>query len=311
MKIVLIGLGTVGQAFYNLLKDKGREDDIAQVIVKDRQKTRSIPNSKLSFNWEAYVQDPSYDVVVELTDDAKVAREIAELALRNGKVLISANKKMLAENLPDLVKLSKIYGGSLHFEAAVAGAIPVIRTLNHYFEQDEILGIEGILNGSSNYILDQINAGADYESALKQAQDLGFAESNPYLDVSGWDAAYKLSLLIFLANGDYIPPSELQVSGLEYLAAHQKSEGKVKLVAEWHRDKLSPPGVALKTVHEKHPLASIPNEENAILLHSRHGGSYLFRGKGAGAKPTAWAVYSDLKNLWPETQKSAAVSLLN
>lgn len=293
------------------MKDKGREQDIAQVVVKDPHKKRAIPRSKLSYDFQSFLEDPSYSVVVELIDDAQAAKQIAEIALKSGKVLISANKKMLAENLPDLVKLSKIYGGSLHFEAAVAGAIPVIRTLNHYFEQDEILGIEGILNGSSNYILDQINAGTDYESALKQAQDLGFAESNPYLDVSGWDAAYKLSLLIFLANGDYIPPSKLQVSGLEYLAAHQKSEGKVKLVAEWHRDKLSPPGVALKAIHRKHPLASIPKEENAILLHSRHGGSYLFRGKGAGAKPTAWAVYSDLKNLWTETQKSAAVSLLN
>lgn len=302
MKIVLIGLGTVGQAFYTLLKDKGREEDIAQVVVKDPNKKRLIPASKLSYSYQQYINDPSYHVVVELIDDAAVAKEIAVQALRKGKVLISANKKMLAENLPYLIELTKQFGGAIHFEAAVAGAIPVIRTLKHYFEHDEILGIEGILNGSSNYILDRVNAGSTFDAALKKAQDLGFAESNPHLDVSGWDAAFKLSLLIYLAQGQYIAPIDLKVSGLEKLANYEHSDAKLKLIAEWRLELEWKSGVSLKEIDFSHPLAHIPNEENAVLIHSLHGGSYLFQGKGAGAKPTAWAVYSDLKNLEPKQE---------
>jgi len=295
MKILLIGLGTVGQAFYNLLKNKGLADQVKYIVVKDPFKTRGAPEELIHFNWQELINDPELDVVVELIDDAEVAREIADKALSLGKHYISANKKMLAENLASL-QAKKPQQTELLFEAAVAGAIPIVKTLQSYFEAGEVLGIEGILNGSTNYILEEIAKGNSYDLALAKAQSLGFAESDPFLDVSGWDATYKLSLITQLTGGPQIPPQAIERSGLNSLKTLIPPGRKPKLIASWQVDG-SNTKVGLEYLPLDHPLAQIPAEENAILIHTENGGSYLLRGKGAGAKPTAWAVYSDLKKL--------------
>lgn len=300
MKILLIGLGTVGQSFYDLLEKKGLNKLVKYIVVKDPQKSRQVATELIHYQWSGLIEDEEIDYVVELIDDAQVALSIARQTLSAGKVLISANKKMLADHLPELEGLKASFGGDIAYEASVAGAIPIIKTLRQYFEQGEVLGIEAILNGSTNYILEQVAQGHSYELALQNAQALGFAESDPFLDVSGWDATYKLSLLIYLASGHYIPPQKIPRSGLELLEGAKTSpnlERKPKLIATWSAEKENQTKVGLEYLDHSHPLFAIPAEENAILLHTVHGGSYLLQGKGAGANPTAWAVYSDLKAL--------------
>lgn len=298
MKILLIGLGTVGQAFYELLAEKGLEDLVKYVVVKQADKGRNAALSKISYSWEDKIVDPEIDCVVELIDDALVAQDIAFRSLSLNKHYISANKKMLAENLRDLKKLEEGSEGELLYEAAVAGAIPIVKTLGYYFETDELIGIEGILNGSTNYILEELAQGKSYEAALAQAQALGFAESDPYLDVSGWDATYKLSLLIYLASGNIVLPQSIQRSGINRSNAIRKPDLQLKLIASWNSKDKSKAKVGLEYLKQDHPLARIPAEENAILIHTKNGGSYLLQGKGAGAKPTAWAVYSDFKKIF-------------
>lgn len=297
MKIALIGLGTVGQAFYELLEAKNLADKVKYIVVKDPQKQRLKTGSQIGFDWTKPLSDPEITHVVELIDDADEAFKIAEAALSRGLHFISANKKMLAENLKQLLDWEQGFGGQLYFEASVAGAIPIIRTLKEYFEYEEVTGLEAILNGSTNFILESIAQGLDYKEALAQAQSLGFAESDPFLDVSGWDPTYKLSILIYLVSGTLIKPENIRRSGLETLDPQWSigRDHKAKLIASWQTQGALKAKVGLKYLEKEHPLYHVAREENAILVHSQHGGSYLLQGKGAGAKPTAWAVYADLK----------------
>ncbi|RZK36405.1 MAG: homoserine dehydrogenase, partial [Hymenobacter sp.] len=185
--IGLFGFGVVGQGLHAVLeRTPGLRARIGRIGVKNRTKARSLPAELFTFDKQDLLDDPGLDVIVELIDDADDAYLIVKEALLNGKAVVTANKKMLAEHLPELIELQKTTGTPLLYEAAACASLPVIRNLEEYYDTDLLASVEGIINGSTNYILTAMNRdGQPYAAALAKAQQLGFAESNPALDVEG------------------------------------------------------------------------------------------------------------------------------
>ena len=189
LKLGLFGFGCVGQGLYHVLHEThGVKAEIKKICVKNRNKTRPIPDHFFIYDRNEILNDPDIDIIVELIDDSRAAYEIVKTALEHGKAVVTANKKMLAEHLEEIYLLQQKYGKPVLYEGAVCGSIPILRNLEEYYDNDLISSIEGIFNGSTNYILTKVfDEKKSYEDALKQAQDLGFAESDPSLDVKGYD----------------------------------------------------------------------------------------------------------------------------
>ena len=198
LQIGLFGFGVVGEGIYKvLLQTPSLSAAIKKVCIKHADKKRDADASLFTTRYEEILNDPEIDLVVELIDDAKEAYKIVSTALKNKKSVVSANKKMIAEHLPELISLQNENGVSFLYEAAVCGSIPIIRNLEEYYDNDLLQSICGIVNGSTNYILTKIiEEGLSYQEALQKAQQLGFAESDPSLDVEGLDATNKLTILL-------------------------------------------------------------------------------------------------------------------
>ncbi|GAC1486711.1 MAG: hypothetical protein NVS1B13_14350 [Flavisolibacter sp.] len=251
------------------------------------------------------MNDPEINVVVELIDDADEAFKIVSAALINKKLVVSANKKMIAEHLPQLLELQEQTNGSFLYEASVCGSIPIIRNLEEYFDNDLLQSICGIVNGSTNYILTKIlDEGLSYKEALQNAQQLGFAESNPSLDVEGIDAVNKLTILLAHSYGIVTNPNNLVYMGISRLhagdAAYAAEKGfQVKLIAQ--ASKLSNGKVASyllpQFIKPDSQLFNVKNEYNGVILESKLVDKQFFYGKGAGRYPTASAVVSDISAL--------------
>lgn len=197
LKIGLFGFGVVGEGIYRVLADRPSLGcTVSKIVVKNSSKPRNVSSSLFTTSADDILLDPTIDVVVELIDDATAARDIVITAMKNGKSVVSANKKMIAENLTELLDLQKKQGVSFLYEGAVCGSVPILRNLEEYFDNDLLNHVTGIVNGSTNYILTKMkDEKRSYENSLKAAQENGFAESDPRLDVEGIDAAYKLCLL--------------------------------------------------------------------------------------------------------------------
>lgn len=302
-KIGLFGFGCVGQGLYTLLENN-TTFEIKRIAVKDNAKERNAPDHLFTFNNSDLLDDPEIDIIVELIDDSEVAFDIVSKALEKGKPVVSANKKMIAENLKELLRSQSIHKTPLLYEGAVCGSIPILQTIKNYHNYDEVESIEGIFNGSSNYILSkQFNDGQSYLSALHQAQKLGFAESNPTMDVEGFDAKFKLCLLAYQAFGIIIRPDQVENEGITKLTTDdfefaQNNDFKIKLIAKvekkGHNLSLS---VRPTFIHRSEPLYHIENEENAVVLKSAAAGQQILTGKGAGSLPTGLAVFSDLNHI--------------
>src|SRR5690606_21620056 len=186
LRLGIFGFGVVGQGLYDIIKTKQLNLEIKKFVIKHPDKKRTLPKELFHINPDDILDDPEINTVVELIDDAEAAFEVVSKALRNGKNVVSANKKMIGSHMKELVELQHAHNVSLLYEGAVCGSIPIIRNLEEYYDNELLHSISGIFNGSSNYILSKIfNENLDYTVALKQAQDLGFAESNPILDVGG------------------------------------------------------------------------------------------------------------------------------
>ena len=213
------GFGTVGQGFYKILNQSNQQQfSVKKIAIKNVEKERLLDVALFTTEKNDILKDPSISLVLELIDDSEAAFEIVSQALRNGKDVISANKKMIAEHFSELQQLQKETGQRLLYEAAVAGSIPVLQTINNFHSTSGIQSITAILNGSSNFILSQIVAQKwTYQKALSVAQQNGFAESDPSLDVGGYDARYKLSLLNNFAFGQHIKPDEIPLTGIDNL----------------------------------------------------------------------------------------------
>src|SRR5688572_18626954 len=197
LTIGLFGFGCVGYGLYEVLhKTPGLQTTIKKICVKNPEKERPIAAENFTFDKNAILSDPEINVVVELIDDAEAAFEIVSTALKNGKAVVSANKKMIAENFQELLDLQQEYGVPLLYEAACCASIPIIRNLEEYYDTDLLNSIEGVVNGSCNYILTRLFQGNHtFPEALVEAQKLGFAESDPSLDIEGHDSKFKLQLL--------------------------------------------------------------------------------------------------------------------
>ncbi|OEK05944.1 homoserine dehydrogenase [Roseivirga misakiensis] len=305
INIGLFGFGCVGQGLYETLNNsKNFAGEIKKICIKNAEKSRSLPRRLFTIDKEEIIRDPEIDVIVELIDDANAALEIVTSSLKNGKSVVTANKKMVAENLEFLVKLQNETGKAILYEGAVCGSIPIIRTLEEYFGHEPLDEVKGIFNGSTNYILTKVfNENLDYDEALRQAQSLGFAESDPTLDVKGFDAKYKLSILLTHAFGIYVKPESIVNLGIDHLKntdlEYAREKGfKVKLIAQARRidDKVFA-FVAPQFIGHNDSLSSIDNEFNAVSLTGDFCDEQLFIGKGAGSLPTGAAVLSDISAL--------------
>jgi len=314
--IGLAGFGTVGSGVWNTLQRNGDlitertgggvTLHVAKILVRDRAKARAtvsdVPAGVFTTDWRALVEDPAVDVVVELIGGTTDAFEIVAAALRARKPVVTGNKALLAERGIELFALSRENDTPIHFEAAVAGGIPIIRTVQDSFIGNRIHSFSGIINGTSNYILGRMtDAGLTFEAALAEAQGLGYAEADPALDVNGWDAAHKAILLATLAYGFPIDPARIHVSGIEQVRPTDiqfaKSLGyviKLLAVIREHPDQAVELRVQPSFIAKSHILASVHGVFNAVAVHSDAAGESLFYGRGAGQDPTASSVVADL-----------------
>ncbi len=314
--IGLAGFGTVGSGVWNTLEKNGdlisaRTGEgvsltIAKILVRDLAKTRAtssaVPAEILTTDWHLLVSDPAVDIVVELIGGITVAFEIVATALREKKPVVTGNKALLAERGIELFAISREMETPIFFEAAIAGGIPIVKTVQDSFIGNQIHSFTGIINGTSNYILEQMTLrGIDYPSALGEAQALGYAEADPALDVNGWDAAHKAILLATLAYGFPIDPKEVYVTGIEQVRPADikfaKSLGYVlKLLAIVREHDCGAIELRIQPsfISQKHILASVNGVFNAVSVNADAAGESLFYGRGAGQGPTASSVVSDL-----------------
>lgn len=306
LKIGLYGFGCVGQGLFKTLESnrKNINAKITKICVKTRGKKRILAEDRFIYDTEAILNDEEIDVVVELIDDAKVAYQIVTDALKRGKAVVTANKKMVAENLEELILLQEKYNAPLLYEGAVCGSIPIIRTLEDYYSAEHIEEIKGIFNGSTNYIMTKVfQEGKEYDEALQEAQAAGFAESDPTLDVGGFDPKYKLAIVLQHTFGVSVHPDNIFNWGIQNIMEGdvrfaQENGLKIKLLssAVAHNGKIST-YVAPHFVGKDSPLYHVENEYNSVLLHGEFVDNQVLIGKGAGSLPTGLAVLSDVEAL--------------
>jgi len=306
LNIGLFGFGVVGAGLYKVLEQTPTLNaEIKKVCIKHPEKQRDAPAGLFTTEAAALLNDDSINVIVELIDDADAAYYIVTTALKSGKAVVSANKKMIARNIAELIALQQEYNAPFLYEAACCASIPVIRNLEEYYDNDLLQGISGIVNGSTNYILTKVfEENKSFDAALKQAQAEGFAESDPALDVEGIDAVNKLSILLTHAYGIITAPDELVHTGIQNLYAEdavfaQEKGYEIKLVAQ--ATKLDDGKIAAfvipQLVEKDNKLSTVKNEYNGVIIESSLADKQFFYGKGAGGFPTASAVLSDLSAL--------------
>ena len=306
LKIGLFGFGCVGQGLYYVLNNStGFKADIVKIAVKDKTKDRSVSKDLITFDKSVILNDPEIDVIVELIDDADEAFNIVSEALKKGKHVVTANKKMLAIHLEKLYKLQQQNNVSLLYEASAGGSIPIIRTLEEYFDNEELEKVSGIFNGTTNYILTKtINEKLSYPIALKQAQEKGFAESDPTNDVEGYDPKFKAIIIALHAFGLIIKPKEVLNIGITTLhendIKYASEKGyKIKLTPVIQRLENDKVGilVAPSFVKETNQLFNVENEFNGVIVEGKFSGEQFLQGRGAGSYPTGAAVLSDISAL--------------
>lgn len=312
--IGIIGLGTVGSGVYELLRRNGtllRERlgigiEVWKVADRGIQKKEKlgIPDMMFTQSAEEVVNDAEVEILVELIGGTTAAKELMVKAIRNGKHIVTANKALLAEHPKDIVNAVVKNRVELGFEGSVAGGIPIVKTIKEALVANRIYKIIGILNGTTNFILSKMTKeGFSFAEALRIAQGLGFAEANPHLDISGGDARHKITILASLAFNTMIDIKDVYVEGIDHIdgldiryAAELGFVTKLLAIAE-RKDS----GVFVRVhpalISRENPLAAISGEDNAIMVYSDYLGKSMYSGKGAGAKPTASAVVSDIVDI--------------
>lgn len=306
LNIGLFGFGVVGEGLYKILKQTpSLNAAIKRIVIKHPDKQRNAPPEIFTSLANELLQDDSIDVIVELIDDAEAAYHIVTTALKNGKAVVSANKKLIAEHLAELLDLQQQYKTPFLYEASACASIPVIRNLEEYYDNDLLQSITGIVNGSTNYILTKIfNEKIEFVDALLQAQQLGFVERNPNLDILGIDATNKLTILLLHAYGIVTKPASILYSGIQNI---QLSDSKIAAEKEY-QIKLIAKAVKLKNgkiaayllpqfVTNESQLYNVANEYNGVIIESGFSDQQFFYGKGAGSFATASAVLSDISAL--------------
>lgn len=318
-KIGLLGLGTVGTGTAKILLDPAQRHPLLQELelyrvgVRSPDKPRAVdlPESCITTDLEAIVTDPAVDVVVELIGGLEPARSLILQAIQHKKHVVTANKAVIARFGAEIFTAATEAGVYVLLEAAVGGGIPVIEPLKQSLCANRIQALMGIVNGTTNYILTRMQLeGADFDAVLADAQRLGYAEADPTADVDGLDAADKIAILASLAFGGRIKRDEVHCEGIRSVSAADiayadKLGFVIKLLAIARRNPLANPAepeqlqlrVHPTLVPKAHPLASVNEVYNAILVEGDPIGQVMFYGPGAGAGPTASAVVSDILNI--------------
>ncbi|NLM96728.1 MAG: homoserine dehydrogenase [Halanaerobiaceae bacterium] len=311
IKLGLLGFGTVGTGVYTVLKNNkesirrkvGTELEIKRILVNDLEKKRSVDISRdlLTDNVEDIINDPEIDLVVELIGGEEPAYTYIKRAINNKKSIVTANKLVIARYEEELLELARKNGVSISFEGSVAGGIPIIRPLKESFAANKIEKIYGILNGTTNYILSKMTAEElEFDEVLKEAQKLGYAESDPVSDISGADAAYKITILSSIAYETIVDIEDVYVEGVKGIEAEDIKNADelgyvIKLLAI---SKNTGKGLDIRVhpafVSKAHPLALVNDVYNAIYLHGDAVGDVMLYGKGAGQMPTASSVVADI-----------------
>jgi homoserine dehydrogenase len=312
INIGMAGLGTVGGGVVKNLRQNGsllRERTgasfrISRAVVRDPGKDRGLDLSgvEIGTDWRTLVEDPQIQIVIELMGGIAEAKALCLGAISAGKMVITGNKALLAEHGQELFHLSREKGVPIFYEAAVAGGIPIIKAVRESFVGNRIENLHGILNGTSNYILTRMaETGMDFAPALAEAQQLGYAEADPALDINGWDAAHKAIILASLAYGKWIAPTSIYVDGIESVTSADIRFARalgysLKLLATIRTDEKNRIEVRVcpTLIPETHVLASVQGVFNAIWLRGDVVGDALFYGRGAGQDPTASSVIGDL-----------------
>lgn len=305
LNIGLFGFGVVGQGLYDITVSRNLNLEFKRIAIKDPSKKRTLPAELFTTNQWEILKDPEINTIIELINDADAAYEIVSYALKNGKNVVSANKKMIALHLEELVQIQRENGTSLLYEGAVCGSIPIIRNLEEYYNNELLYAVSGIFNGSSNYILSKVfNENQSYNDALKKAQELGFAETDPTLDVGGYDAKYKVAIATAHAYGLFVNPDDILNIGIQNLQnsdlQYAKEKGqKLKLVpvAKKQNDNEVSIYVLPKLVKKEDFLFNVENEYNGVSVQAAFADQQFFFGKGAGGHPTGAAVFSDISAL--------------
>ncbi len=310
VKAALLGAGTVGTGVYalagmlgdELVNKTGARLEIKRVLVRDVKKKRDgIPDALLTDNWQEIVNDDEIDLVIEVMGGVEPAKTYITEAVKAGKQVVSANKDLLAEHGQELLSLAENAGCDLQFEAAVAGAIPIIRPLKQSLSASMLTEIMGIVNGTTNYILTKMSEeGMGYEEALKKATELGYAEADPTADVEGYDAGRKIAIMASLAFNSEVVFSDVYTEGITKITADDVHYAKefgyvIKLVGV---ARMCDGQIEVKVhpllIPDSHPLATVRDSFNAVFVHGDACDDAMFMGRGAGKMPTASAVMGDV-----------------
>lgn len=301
----MFGFGVVGQGLYDIIKTKNLNLELKKFVIKNADKERSLAKELFTTDPNVVLDDPEINTVVELIDDAEAAFDIVAKALRAGKNVVSANKKMIALHLEELVNIQQETGASLLYEGSVCGSIPIIRNLEEYYDNELLHSVTGIFNGSSNYILSKVfHENQTYGEALTKAQELGFAETDPTLDVGGFDPKFKLKIVAAHAYGLYVEPEQILNLGIDKLDSQdikfaKEKNLKIKLLplAKETENKKVVLYVLPKFIGKDNILYNVENENNGVLVKAAFADEQFFYGKGAGGHPTGSAVLSDITAL--------------
>jgi len=305
IKIGLFGFGTVGQGVYTVLgQTKNAHAEIRRICVRDINKPREtvVPHELLTADADDILNDPDINLIVELVDNARASYDIVTRALRMGIPVVSGNKAMIARHLPELIELQQKYDTALLYDASSCGSIPVIRNLEEYYDNDLLLEVKGILNGSTNYILSRVfDHGENYDAALHRAQQLGFAESDPSFDIDGYDALFKLIIITVHALGRFVPAEKVFTVGISNIheadIQYAREKGsKIKLVAQVAKvdDSHFTMFVMPELVDKSKYIYSVDDEYNGVVIRGEYYDRQFMFGKGAGGYPTASSILSDI-----------------
>lgn len=310
IKIGLLGLGTVGTGVYKLIRMRsdvmeqtaGAQLEIKKILVHNKNKKREgVDETLLTDNWQEILEDEEIQIVIEVIGGIQPAKTMIMEALRAGKNVVSANKDLIAEEGRELFDAARENGKDFLFEAAVAGAIPIIRPLKQCLAANEISDVLGIVNGTTNYILTKMfEEGMEFGDALRQAQELGYAEADPTADVEGLDAGRKAAIMASIAFHSRVVFSDVYTEGITKITASDIAYAKefdsvIKLlgVARNAGDGIEV-GVYPVMLSKDHPLASVRESFNAVFIHGDAADDAMFYGRGAGEMPTASAVVGDV-----------------
>lgn len=312
VKIGLLGWGTVGTGVTKLFQSSadllarraGVPLVLKRIVDLDLKRDRGVsaPREVLSTQAADVLRDPEIQIVVELIGGEEPARTFILEALRSGKHVVTANKALLAKHWDEIHRTAREHSAEIYFEASVGGGIPVVQALNDGLAANHIRGIYGIINGTANYILSEMGRGEDYAAALAKAQQKGYAEADPTLDLEGGDTMHKLVILASLAFGQWVRPGSIHVEGItrvtaqDLIYAREEFDRVIKLLGV---AKQLPDGQVQVRVHptlipSSHLLASVQGVYNGIYVVGDAVGATMFYGKGAGEMPTASAVVSDI-----------------